>query len=88
MKRCYSFFQIIDFSSSISVEEGETWHRGFYSCYQHVTDKAPEVILQAPLTTAVDIFSAGCILYKMAFGQSLFYGKITLLQTLIHEHFR
>jgi dual specificity tyrosine-phosphorylation-regulated kinase 2/3/4 len=64
-----SSLKVIDFgSSSFENSRIQTYIQSrFY--------RAPEVILGIPLTTAIDVWSFGCILAELATGSPLFAGE-------------
>lgn len=64
--------KIIDLGSSVPVQ-------GNYCGYvQSRFYRAPETILRYNLTTAIDVWSFGCIAFELYFGVPLFYGENNL----------
>jgi serine/threonine protein kinase len=68
-KRGSSAIKVIDFGSSCFG------HERVFSYIQSRFYRAPEVILGVPYTTAIDIWSLGCVLAELATGYPLFPGE-------------
>lgn len=69
-----SGIKIIDFGSSCRVD------RRMYSYIQSRFYRSPEVMLGLPYTSAIDVWSLGCILVEMHTGEPLFSGADQLDQ--------
>jgi serine/threonine protein kinase len=63
-----SGIKIIDFGSSCMA--GQSMYKYIQSRYY----RAPEVLLELPYGTPIDIWSAGCILAELYTGSPLFIG--------------
>lgn len=61
--------KVIDFGSSCYEKER------VYTYIQSRYYRAPEVILGIPYTTAIDMWSLGCIAYELFIGYPLFAGE-------------
>jgi dual specificity tyrosine-phosphorylation-regulated kinase 2/3/4 len=64
-----SGIKVIDFGSSCLLEER------IYTYIQSRFYRAPEIILGIPYTTAIDMWSFGCILVELVNGKPLFPGE-------------
>jgi dual specificity tyrosine-phosphorylation-regulated kinase 1 len=64
-----SALKVIDFGSSCTAKEKP------YTYIQSRFYRSPEVILQCGYTTAIDMWSLGCILIEMHSGEPLFSGQ-------------
>jgi len=64
-----SGIKVIDFGSSCFFEER------VYTYIQSRFYRAPEIILGIPYTTAIDMWSFGCILVELLMGKPLFPGE-------------
>lgn len=64
-----SLIKIIDFGSSCFESER------IYTYIQSRIYRAPEVILGIPYSTAIDIWSLGCIIFELINGDPLFQGE-------------
>ena len=64
-----SGIKVIDFGSSCFLDER------IYTYIQSRFYRAPEIILGIPYTTAIDMWSFGCILIELFTGQPLFPGE-------------
>lgn len=64
-----SAIKVIDFGSSCRS------HKRMYSYIQSRFYRSPEVMLGLPYTTAIDMWSLGCILAEMHTGEPLFSGS-------------
>jgi len=65
-----STLQIADFGMSLILTGNETSSREYPVCT--IWYRAPEVLLGLCYTQAMDVWSAGCILYEMACGRPMF----------------
>lgn len=68
-RRGSSAIKVIDFGSSCFG------HERVFSYIQSRFYRAPEVILGIPYTTAIDIWSLGCVLAELSTGYPLFPGE-------------
>src|SRR4051794_32383601 len=68
-RRGSSGIKVIDFGSSCFT------HERVFSYIQSRFYRAPEVILGIPYTTAIDIWSLGCVLTELSTGYPLFPGE-------------
>jgi len=64
-----SSVKLIDFGSSCFTQEQ------FYTYIQSRFYRAPEIMLALPYTTAIDMWSFGCILFELFTGSPLFPGE-------------
>lgn len=62
--------KIIDFGSSFTEKKGK-----YFNYIQTRYYRSPEVLLGLEVTTAIDIWSLGCIIYEMIRGYPLFKAK-------------
>lgn len=73
--------KIIDFGSSFIEKKGR-----YYNYIQTRYYRSPEVLLGLEITTAIDIWSLGCIIYEMIRGYPLFKAKNYQDLFLYHVH--
>ena len=64
-----SEIKLIDFGSSCFEQER------YYTYIQSRFYRAPEIMLGIPYTTAIDMWSLGCIIYECIVGIPLFTGE-------------
>ncbi len=79
-KKQHMRIKIIDFGSSLS--HASTSHCRVQSMFY----RSPEVILGLQYTTAIDMWSLGCILYELHAGKPLFNGQDELDQLVKIYH--
>jgi serine/threonine protein kinase len=73
----HKLIKVIDFGSAFFYAERKAKYiqTRFY--------RSPEVVLYLPYTSAIDMWSAGCILYELHTGKPLFNGKDAREQLVI-----
>lgn len=76
-----NILKIIDFGSSFEEKKGK-----YYDYIQSRWYRSPEVIFNNLITTKIDVWSFGCIVYEIYFRKPLFPAKTTLqLQNMFNR---